>query len=107
MAILRGICISSCSLLIAGALLATEAAAEAVQVSMTVDANTTALYRFREGSGTTSANDVSGGKPINVAMRLLGSRDASTMPWQRMPARNRMPATPISPTMRRITRGPP
>ena len=66
MAILHGMGIFSCALVIAAALLAAEAAAEAVQVSMTVDANTTALYRFREGSGATSANDVPGGKPINV-----------------------------------------
>ena len=36
------------------------AIAEPVQLSLTVDANTTALYRFKEGTGTTSANEVSG-----------------------------------------------
>ena len=36
------------------------AAAEAVQVSPTVDANTTALYRFKEGVGTTTACEVAG-----------------------------------------------
>jgi len=39
---------------------AARVSAEPVQVSPTVDANTTALYRFKEGSGTTTACEVSG-----------------------------------------------
>ena len=34
-----------------------------VQTTFTVDANTTSLWRFKEGTGTTSANDVTG-KPV-------------------------------------------
>ena len=62
---LRDICIG-CLLVLAAGLLATEAAAEAVQLSMTADSNTTALYLFKEGTGSTSANEVATGKPLNV-----------------------------------------
>ena len=47
-----------CSLVVVAAVLAARAAAEPVQVSPTVDANTTALYRFKEGTGTTTASGV-------------------------------------------------
>jgi hypothetical protein len=61
MAILRSISVGSCALVVVAAMLATEAAAEAVRTSFTVDANTTALYLFKEGMGTTCANAVTGG----------------------------------------------
>ncbi len=60
MRMLRLACVGSCSLAILGAVLAARAAAEPVQTSFTVDANTTALWLFKEGTGTTSANAVSG-----------------------------------------------
>ena len=50
-----------CSLAVVIAALAARAAAEPVQVSPTVDANTTALYRFKEGTGATTACQVTGG----------------------------------------------
>ena len=58
--VLRSVYVCSCSLVIAIGMLVGEAAAEAVQVSMTVDANTTALYLFKEGTGTTSACEKTG-----------------------------------------------
>ncbi len=65
--ILRSICAYFCSLVVAATILASWAAAsEAVQTTFTADSHTTALYLFREGSGTTSANELGGGKPINV-----------------------------------------
>ena len=54
-------CIGSCALAFLAAVLATPAAAESVQTSFTVDSNTTALWLFKEGTGTTTANAVSGG----------------------------------------------
>ena len=47
-------------------MLVARAAAEPVQTTFTVDANTTSLWRFTEGTGTTSANDVTGKPVINV-----------------------------------------
>ncbi len=55
-----------CTLVVVAALLDTRAAAEAVQTSLTVDANTTALWLFKEGTGTTSANAKSGGPVANL-----------------------------------------
>ena len=52
------VCLSS--LAVVAAVLTAPAAAEPVQVSPTVDANTTALYRFKEGTGTTTACQVTG-----------------------------------------------
>jgi hypothetical protein len=63
---LRFTYVCSCSLAVAAVMLVARAAAEPVQVSMTVDANTTALYRFREGTGATSANDVTGKPAFTV-----------------------------------------
>jgi hypothetical protein len=66
MAILRSLCACLCSLVIVAAIFPGRAAAEAVQISPTVDANTVALWRFREGTGTTSANDVTGKPAVTV-----------------------------------------
>jgi hypothetical protein len=57
---LRSVCVCSCSVAIAAAMLATQAAAEPVQTAFTVDANTTALYLFKEGTGTTSVCEKAG-----------------------------------------------
>jgi hypothetical protein len=60
MAIRRSVGVYACALILAVAMLAAEAAAEPVQVAMTVDANTTALYLFNEGTGATTACAVTG-----------------------------------------------
>lgn len=60
MRILHGPYVGLCSLAVVAAVLAAQAAAEPVQVSPTVDGNTTALYRFKEGTGTTTACEVAG-----------------------------------------------
>ena len=54
-------CVCSCALaLMMVTTLAAPAAAESVQTSFTADANTTALWLFKEGTGTTAANSVTG-----------------------------------------------
>ncbi len=58
--------IGSCSLVVLLAVLTAQATAEPVQTTFTVNANTTALYLFKEGTGPTVKNEVSTGKPINV-----------------------------------------
>lgn len=65
MRLLRPASIFSYSLAIVTLLLTARAAAEPVQTSFTVDANTTALYLFKEGQGTSSACEV-GGVPAAV-----------------------------------------
>ena len=62
----RFTCVCSCSVMVASAMLVAQAAAEPVQTTFTVDANTTSLWRFKEGTGTTSANDVTGKPVIHV-----------------------------------------
>ena len=62
----RFTCVCSCSVMVASAMLVAQAAAEPVQTTLTVDANTTSLWRFKEGTGTTSANDVTGKPVIHV-----------------------------------------
>ena len=74
---LRFNCLNVCSLVIVATVLTTQAAAEAVQWSMTVDANTTGLWLFKEGTGTNSACSVTG-MPAGVL--------TNTAPW--VPGRN-------------------
>ena len=57
---LRFACVCSCSLALMAAMHTDWAAAEPVQTSLTVDANTTALYLFKEGTGTSSACEEAG-----------------------------------------------
>jgi len=52
-------CTCACALAVIGVVLGAQAAAEPVQTSLTVDANTTGLWLFKEGTGTTSACEVS------------------------------------------------
>ena len=68
MCAIRSISICLCSLAVSLAMFVAQAAAEPVQISPTVDANTTALWLFKEGTGTTVPNEVTGGQPINVAL---------------------------------------
>jgi hypothetical protein len=56
----RWICLGLYSLTLAATLGAATALAEAVQWSMTVDANSAGLWLFREGTGTTSACEAAG-----------------------------------------------
>ena len=59
MRMLRLNCICPCLLTLVAAMLPARAVAEPVQTSLTVDANTTALYLFKEGQGNSSACEVS------------------------------------------------
>jgi len=52
------------ALVLFGAMMPPSAKAEKVQTSFTVDANTNALWKFKEGTGTTSANEVAGMPPF-------------------------------------------
>ncbi len=56
----------SCSLVVLLVVLTAQVRAESVQTTFAVDANTTALYLFKEGTGPTVMNEVLTGKPINV-----------------------------------------
>ena len=85
MAILRSIYVCSCSLVIVAAMLATQAAAEAVQTSLTVDANTTALYLFKEGTGTSSACEEAGVPAAVFNGAPTGFQGGSIMPWRPIP----------------------
>jgi hypothetical protein len=60
--------VCSYALGIVAAVLATRASAEPVQVSMTVDANTTALYLFKEGTGSTSSCEKAGVPSATLTM---------------------------------------
>ena len=55
-------------------MLVAPAAAEPVQTSLTVDANTTALYLFKEGTGTTSACESQRRADGRYQRRHLGAR---------------------------------
>jgi len=64
----------ACALAVVAVVLAGRASAEPVQTSLTVDAHTTGLWLFKEGTGTTSACEVSGvpAATLNGASWVMG-----------------------------------
>ena len=85
-------CLGVYSIAILATMLTAQAAAEPVQWSMTVDANTTGLWLFKEGTGTTTACEVAG-MPAGVLIMPLPGCRVRTIP--RSPA---IQATCPSPT---------
>ena len=64
----------------------TVVASEQVQTVFTVDANTTALYLFKEGTGTTSAPETTSPLPPSAAFHgTTGLSGATATPWPPTP----------------------
>ena len=71
---LRWTCACLCSCAAMATLLPARATAEAVQTSFTVDPNTTALYLFKEGTGTTTAAEVGPAATLKGATWTVGRK---------------------------------